>query len=159
MKVAQIMTQEVKTCRAGDTLETAAQLMWEHDCGCLPVIDGEDHVVGMITDRDICMAAYTQGTPLRPLQVGATMSQTVCTCRAEETVAHAERMMRASQVHRLPVVDAAEHLVGVLSLNDLAQEARRESEADKRQVTFAQVGETLEGVCRPPRRRVVVAAA
>jgi len=159
MKVAQVMKQRVKTCRPQDTLNTAAEIMWDHDCGCVPVVDTEGHVVGMITDRDVCMAAYTKGEPLRTLRIQDAMSKTVSTCRADDTVANAERMMRASHVHRLPVVDAADHLVGILSLNDLAQEAQLEVAARKREVTFAEVGETLEAVCKPRHPRVIAAAA
>jgi len=159
MKVEQVMRQPVKTCRPEDTLNTAAQIMWEHDCGCVPVVDTEDRVVGMITDRDICMAAYTRGEPLLSLRVGDVMSKHLCTCRGDDTVANAEQMMRANQVHRLPIVDAADRLIGILSLNDLAQEARRETGAKRHEVTFTAVGETLEGVCRPRHPHVIAAAA
>jgi CBS domain-containing protein len=159
MKVAAVMRQDVQTCGGHDTLNTAAHIMWEHDCGCVPVVDAEAHVVGMLTDRDVCMAAYTKGAPLAALSVGDTMSKTVCTCAAEDTLADAERIMRANQVHRLPVVDAAGRLVGILSLNDLAEAARHELAAKKRALTFAEVGETLEAVCRPRQARVIAAAA
>jgi len=64
MKVEQIMTRIVHTCSENDTLNRAAQLMWENDCGCVPVIhggNGSGAVVGVVTDRDVCMGAYTQG--------------------------------------------------------------------------------------------------
>jgi len=159
MKIAEMMKQEVKTCRAQDTLNAAAQVMWDHDCGCVPVVDAEGHVIGMITDRDICMAAYTQGKPLWEILVEKVMSKDVCACRAEDKVADAEKMMRANQVHRLPVIDAGGHLAGILSLNDIAEEARREATAKKRDVTFAEIGETLEAVCRPRSSRSIEVAA
>ena len=56
--VAQVMTRKVHTCRRGDTLHRAARLMWDHDCGAVPIVDERGHTVGMITDRDICMAVY-----------------------------------------------------------------------------------------------------
>ena len=159
MKVAQVMRQEVKTCHLQDTLNTAAEAMWDHDCGCVPVVDTEGHVIGMITDRDVCMAAYTQGRPLRALRVQDAMSKTVWACRAEDTVADAERIMRANQVHRLPVVDAGDRLIGILSLNDLAQEAGDEVGAKKREITFVEIGETLEAICKPRAPRTMAAAA
>jgi CBS-domain-containing membrane protein len=159
MKVEQVMQQAVHTCRPAETLNTAAQMMWDHDCGCVPVVDAGDCVIGMITDRDICMAAYTCGESLRSLRIEDAMSKQVCTCRGDDTVAHAEEMMRANQVHRLPIVDAAGRLIGILSLNDLAQQARRENAAKRRDVAFAAVGETLEGVCRPRHPHAVAAAA
>jgi CBS domain-containing protein len=159
MKVAQVMRQGVKSCHAQDTLNTAAQIMWDHDCGCVPVVDDEAHVVGMITDRDICMAAYTQGRVLSEIEVENAMSKPVCACGPEQSVADAERMMRSSQVHRLPVIDSGGRLVGILSLNDIAEEARRESPERKREVTFASVGETLEAICRPRGTRTIAVAA
>jgi CBS domain-containing protein len=159
MKVEQVMRQQAKTCHAQDTLNTAAQIMWDHDCGCVPVVDGDGCVVGMITDRDICMAAYTQGGPFCALQVQDAMSKTVCACHPQDTVVDAERIMRANQVHRLPVIDGGGHLVGILSLNDLAQEAAREMAARKREITFAEVGETLGAVCHPRRSGTIAVAA
>jgi len=158
MKVAQVMKQDVKTCRAQDTLNTAAQTMWDHDCGCVPVTDAEGHVVGMITDRDVCMAAYTRGQPLGALRIEEAMSAAVCTCRPEDTVADAEMMMRAHQVHRLPAVDDGGRLVGILSLNDIAIYARQEPTAEKRAVRLAEVGETLGAICQPRGPRVSAAA-
>jgi CBS domain-containing protein len=64
MKVSDLMTTAVRSCGTGDNLQLAAQIMWESDCGIVPVVDGDGRVVGVITDRDICMAAYTQGLPL-----------------------------------------------------------------------------------------------
>lgn len=159
MKVEQLMKQQVRTCHAQDTLSTAAQIMWDHDCGCVPVVNGDGRVIGIITDRDICMAAYTQGGALRALQVQDAMSKTVSVCKAQDTLADAERMMRANQVHRLPVVDAANRLVGILSLNDLAREAGHESSAKKHEVGFAEIGQTLEAVCRPRGPRTIAVAA
>jgi CBS-domain-containing membrane protein len=70
-------------------------------------------------------------------------------CRPEDALADAEQIMRSKQVHRLPVVDGANRLVGILSLSGLAEEAGREAGAKKQEVTFAEIGETLESVCRP----------
>src|SRR4030081_3032292 len=69
MRVEQLMTKTVQSCRPGDSLEHAAQLMWSYDCGCLPVCtaDGVSYVVGVVTDRGICMSALFQGKPLRDL--------------------------------------------------------------------------------------------
>jgi CBS domain-containing protein len=61
MKVSQIMEGAVKSCSRSESLNTAAKLMWDYDCGCVPVVNEQGEVLGLITDRDICMAAYTQG--------------------------------------------------------------------------------------------------
>lgn len=64
MNASELMTETVQSCSASDSLQRAAQIMWDRDCGVVPVVDGDNCVVGMVTDRDIAMAAYTQGQPL-----------------------------------------------------------------------------------------------
>lgn len=64
MKVKDVMTANVRRCFMSDNLVTAAGLMWDHDCGCVPVLNEEGLVVGMLTDRDICMAVFFQGVPM-----------------------------------------------------------------------------------------------
>lgn len=126
MKVRQLMNQPAITCSAVDTLDRAAGLMWEHDCGSLPVIDGDRRVVGMITDRDICMAAYTKGQPLGEIEVGPVMAKQVHCARPDDDVKRAEKTMRRHQVRRVPVVETDGRVIGVLSLNDLFLEAERQ---------------------------------
>jgi predicted transcriptional regulator len=74
MKIQNVMTRDVSACSPEDMLSRAAQLMWERDCGCVPVIDHSGVVCGMVTDRDICIAAYTQGLPLHQIAVRRAMS-------------------------------------------------------------------------------------
>jgi CBS domain-containing protein len=134
--------------------------MWEGDCGCVPVVDQDGRVVGMLTDRDVCMAAYTQGKPLTDVRVESAMAKQVHSCRPDDAVATAERTMRERQVRRLPVIDAKGRLVGLLSLNDIAIEAVRERELRQREVSAAEVGLTLAALCahRAPRPGLVAAA-
>jgi CBS domain-containing protein len=121
MLVQELMTRPAHHCHAGDTLDVAARLMWEHDCGCLPVLDGGGELVGIVTDRDLCMAAYTRGLPLAAIRVDGTMAHTVIVCRPEETVSSALRRMETHDVRRLPVVGAHGQLVGILSLADVVR--------------------------------------
>jgi CBS domain-containing protein len=150
MKVSQIMKHAVRCCDPNDSLEIAARLMWENDCGCVPVRDSDGRVIGMITDRDVCMAALFQGGTLRSLKVSSAMAKQVLTCGLDDTIATAEAIMREHQVRRLPVVDGDGHLAGIISLNDIALEAGHEAgRRRKKEVSFAEVGETLQGVCKP----------
>ena len=107
MRVQDLMTKNVSCVRSSESLSAAARLMWDCDCGSLPVIDEASRVVGMITDRDICMAAYFQGVPLCSIRVADIMSRDPCTVAAETGLTDAERLMRERQVRRLPVVDLA----------------------------------------------------
>jgi CBS domain-containing protein len=145
------MTKSPTTCQPGHTLSEAAQVMWDHDCGCLPVTadDGSERVIGMITDRDICMAAHFQGRPLRELRVGDAMTTDVRACNPGDAPREAEAIMGEARVRRLPVVDGANQLLGVLSLADLAREATRQHLKKKREVTEAEVGGLLGAVCQP----------
>jgi CBS domain-containing protein len=151
MKVERIMTRNVVTCNQNDTLNTAAQLMRENDCGCVPVIsaDGSGAVVGMLTDRDICMAAYTQGKTLMQLPVTCAMAKKVITCKPTDDIRHAEALMRDNRIRRLPVVDDNGKLVGIVSLNDIAREAEAERRSGAKEISGPEVVETLAGICQP----------
>jgi CBS domain-containing protein len=120
MNVAQLMTSPAETCRSTDTLNRAAQIMWEHDCGAVPVVDDDGRPIATVTDRDICMATYTQGRALPDIPVSLAMSQTIVTCHKDEALSKAESLMRTQQIRRLPVVDDEGRVVGILSLNDIA---------------------------------------
>ena len=147
MKIESLMTRDVWTCRPDDKLAEAARIMWENDCGCVPVVDAALRVVGMVTDRDLCMAAYTQGQRLEDAVVGNVMSREVSSCRSSDDLRKAESTMRAEKLHRLPVVNESGTLVGLLSINDIACEAAKESSKSDRKVTFEEVGATLAAIC------------
>jgi CBS domain-containing protein len=146
MKVQKLMTKDVATCSSLDDLSVPARLMWEHDCGCVPVVDSEGRVEGMITDRDVCMAAYTSGRTLRELRVSGAMSRKVVGCRPDDDLASAEEAMRNAQVRRLPVMDEKRKLVGLITLNDLACEASDERVLRRKELTLDEIALTLATV-------------
>lgn len=145
MNVEKIMTRKVAACRPTDTLENAARIMWENDCGCVPVVNDEK-VVGMITDRDICMSAWTQDARLSELHVSRACSERVYTCGPHDSITAAEETMRTHQVRRLPVVDQNRRLVGILSLNDIS---RSTAKGAAQPVAPHEIAETLAQVGRP----------
>jgi CBS domain-containing protein len=150
MKVEALMSRGVKTCGPESSLSDAARLMWDGDCGCLPVVDAANHAIGMITDRDVCMAAYTQGSPLERIPVATAMSKKVFSCRPGDTVAEAETIMRVNRVRRLPVLDGEGCVTGVLSLNDIAREVEREgTRKGKKEIGTDEVVLTLGAICQP----------
>ena len=126
MKVHQLMSRDVKSCRPDESLAAAARLMWDFDCGAIPVVDDERRVLGVITDRDICMAAMHSGRPLHEMRIAESMSQTVIHTRAWDGVDEALALMARARVRRLPVIEAQGKLAGVISLTDLAKAAERE---------------------------------
>jgi CBS domain-containing protein len=126
-KVRDIMQRDVATCHPWDTLNRAAQLMWEADCGAIPVIDEQGKLVGMLTDRDVCMAAYTRGLTLAELSVQSAMSEHPFSCTPEEPLTTLLSLMTTRQVRRVPVVSESGRLVGIVSLADVARLAQAPS--------------------------------
>jgi CBS domain-containing protein len=147
MKVKQVMVEEIKCCGPHDTLNRAAQIMWEHDCGCVPVVSDESGVVGILTDRDICMAAYTQGAILSSIPVSSIMSRELFACRPTDDILIAHRIMREHRVRRLLVTDAEAKLAGLVSLTDIA----RAMEITHSAAGKAKVADTLVAVFTPHR--------
>jgi CBS domain-containing protein len=129
MKVREIMTSEPVTCSPADLVTVAAARMWEGDCGLLPVVE-EGRVVGVVTDRDICMGTALQGKDPRQVRVGDVCSKDVSSCGADDEVAMALAVMAENQVRRLPVLQDGK-LAGVLSLNDAILEAEAAAGKEK----------------------------
>ena len=152
MKAADIMCREVASVTINETTNEAARIMWECDCGIVPVVQSNDslQLLGVITDRDICMAAYTQGKMLSEISVRSTMTEDVLTCRPGDALTSVERTMRESQVRRLPVVDAAGSLIGIISLADIARRAGgREKVAPEQAIGAREVADTLADITLP----------
>ena len=145
MLVEEIMTRDALACTEQQTLSEAAQQMWEGDIGAVAVVNEEGVPTGMITDRDICMAGYTQGTPLSEIPLASAMSKNLITVSAYTEVNVAQKLMGDNQVRRLPVVDEVGKLVGIVTLTDVAQRAGR----GRSDVPAREVAETLKEVSRP----------
>ncbi len=149
MKVKKLMTEEVKTCRAYDSLCVPAGVMWDQDCGFVPVVDDGNRVIGVITDRDICMAAYTQGRALDSIPTRTAMANKVFLCRPQDSIQQVEHLMDEQQIRRVPVVDDEKKLVGVVSLSDIARASVRGGSRGAADVTVEEMATVLAGVCRP----------
>jgi CBS-domain-containing membrane protein len=143
MLIQDLMTRNVRTCRSYESLNAAAQKMWEADIGAIPVLDDKQRVVGMVTDRDISMAAYTQGRPLCQILIAESMSKSVVTCAPTDTVARAEQLMRDHAIRRLPVVDEHRHVIGIVSMNDLARAVSHQHRGQ------AELVATMAAICQP----------
>jgi CBS domain-containing protein len=148
MRADELMTSPVVTCRATDSLNVPAQLMWECDCGAVPVLDADDKLVGMITDRDICIAGHMQGKPYAEIPVSTAMSRSIVACGPSESVSSVESSMRRHQIRRIPVVEN-DKVIGILSLNDVATRttARRGATSE---LGADAVAATLAAICARP---------
>jgi CBS domain-containing protein len=147
MQVQDVMNTHVQSCQPTTNLAAAAGVMWDHDCGVLPVVDDAGQVIGMITDRDIAIAVATKGRPAGEIAVRDVISDTVYSCAPEDDVHAALKTMRHEKVRRLPVVNAEGRLQGILCLNDIALRAE---EAHGRQVPALSYGDamsTLKALC------------
>lgn len=145
MKVKDVMTHPVISCPADTTLDTPARLMWEFDCGAIVATDRDGRLAGIITDRDIAMAALSQGKPLHEIAVTSAMASDVSFCHELDSVDSAERVMQERQVRRVPVADVDGRPVGIVTLNDVARLAARTRKAGVDRELVA----TLAAVCQP----------
>lgn len=122
MKIAQIMTTDVTSVATDQPLSAAAQLMWDCDCGAMPVREAQGtKVICMVTDRDICMATWSKGAPPDQIRIADAMSSRLFSCSPNDSIATAESLMRANKIRRVPVVDSENRLVGILSVADIAK--------------------------------------
>jgi CBS domain-containing protein len=146
MKIKDVMTKDVRICGINDNLATAARTMWVNDCGILPIVNNEGIAVGVLTDRDICMATASKDRLPSNVAVAEVMMRQLYSCAPEADIREALEIMRERKVRRLPVVNEMGKLCGILSLDDVALKTR---EADKpAELSAEDVEITLDAICR-----------
>ena len=142
MKVQTVMTPDPTTCSPDMNLAGVAHLMWDHDCGFVPVVNAAGIVIGVITDRDICMATTTRRMLPEQIFAGQAMSSPVHACSPGETISSALRTMKELRVRRLPVIDETGMLRGVVSMNDMVLAAE-----DKKRPPAKDIVSTMAAIC------------
>lgn len=154
MKVKEIMTANPRSCGPDVTLDAAAHVMWDADCGILPVRD-DGKLVGVVTDRDMYIALATRNRLPSQVTVGEVATGSVFTCQADDDVLAALATMKQKSVRRLPVVGPdGKTLLGILSMNDIVLAA-----GPKKAIGSEAVVETLQAICTHPRGKPQTAAA
>ena len=148
MKVKEIMTADPRVCTLTNSLADAAGLMWDNDCGILPVVAEGGKVVGLITDRDICMAGTLKGRQLANIPVEDAISGKVFSCKPDDDVRTALKTMQENSVRRLPVVAADGTLKGVLSMNDVVLKAEEGKEKKAPELSYGDVVNTFKSICQ-----------
>lgn len=143
MKVLEVMTIDVGFCHPEDTLTKAAQIMWEKDCGVVPVLTSEKRLVGVITDRDIAIAAATRNRRTSSIKAGDMTLRPVKTCFMEDDVKDALKRMRKYKIRRLCVINQEKELHGIISLSDILTKA-----GDKKSVRKL-IFSTLDAIAKP----------
>jgi CBS domain-containing protein len=146
MKVKEIMTPNAKAIWLTESLADAAELMWENDCGVLPIIKDGRKVVGIITDRDICMAVAIRDKNPSSVSVEEVMTGLVYSVNPEDEIEQALKAMQEHKIRRLPVVNAEGELEGILSMNDVVLNARATGDS----IAFGNVVETYQAICQRP---------
>ena len=147
MKVKDFQTSDVQSCGPDTNLAAAAHIMWECDCGVVPVVDDNRNLVGMITDRDIAIAATTRSAAPADIAVRHVMSTgRLFSCRPDDDVRSVLATMGEHRVRRLPVTDKQNRLVGIISMNDLVRSANHRAGAEVPAQDFI---EALQSISTP----------
>jgi len=125
--------------------------MWECDCGAVPVIEeASGRVVGMITDRDICMATWSNDRAPSAIPVSAAMSRELFYCSSDDDIASAERLMRLKQIRRIPVLNEERKLVGIISLADIVAQSQTDGARwNELELAPHEIAATLANICQP----------
>jgi CBS domain-containing protein len=138
------MERDVVTCHPDENLETAARLMWDNNCGSIPVIDEYGIPVGIVTDRDIAMSCVLNHRAPWELRVSdVTNNRPLHVCGEHEDIKGALHTMQMQKIRRLPVVNDAGRLQGIISIDDAI--ARSEERAPD--LSFRDTMDTLKAVC------------
>ncbi len=147
VRVERLMTRDVETCAPDVDLAQAAMIMVRRNCGLVPVVEhGSGRLAGVITDRDICMAAAMRHADAHSIPVGEVMTRRLTTCAPTDEVRLAMRRMSEARVRRLPVVDRLGMLKGIVSLTDLAFAAGRPPRSGEHAIHEADVLAVLNAV-------------
>lgn len=144
MKIRDLMTRDVATCRTDTNLAAAGALMWQRGCGILPVVDDARKAIGVVTDRDICIALCTRNARSSDLQVGDVARSKVLSCTPNEDVRAALETMRKAKIHRLPVIDEAGVLEGIVSMDDIVMNVEKGN--GKTELPYNDVLQTLQAI-------------
>lgn len=143
MKVKDVMKIDVGFCSTEDNLKKAAEIMRYRDCGVVPVVDAENHVVGMLTDRDICLAVAARNRKASDVKTIELINRKAIVCSPDDKLENALRKMRKYQIKRLAAVDDSGALVGILSVTDILLAVRKNKDLKKK------VYATLKGIFKP----------
>ncbi|MGB9464297.1 MAG: CBS domain-containing protein [Candidatus Acidiferrum sp.] len=146
MKVVDVMMGTPYYCRPDSNLGSATELMWTGNCGFLPVVGKQDEVIGIITDRDICVALGTRGRPSGEVKIAEVMSSKVYSCKPEDDIHVALRAMREGHVRRLPVITKEGALVGVISMDDVLLRAEAPSLGKAPELSSEEIVKTFRAI-------------
>jgi CBS domain-containing protein len=155
MKVKQVMMRTAASCSPQTNLGAAVETLWNRNCGILPVVDANLKVIGVVTDRDICIALGTRSRLPGELIVGEVMSGKLFACAPEDDIRKALATMAQAKVRRLPVVTAEGKLDGILSMDDVVMHSQAAFGKVASELSHDDIVETLKKLYRPDLPQVV----
>ncbi len=122
MICSEIMTKDPECCVPSDSVMTAAQLMKSEDVGPIPIVESKEDkkLAGIVTDRDLAIKVVAEARDPKTTQIEEVMSEGLVTCRENDDIQSVLQLMQENQIRRIPVVDKADHLVGIIAQADVA---------------------------------------
>jgi CBS domain-containing protein len=145
MKARDLMTPDPAQVTPSDSLQRVSQLMAEHDCGCIPVVNAADQrsLVGVVTDRDIAIRAVAEGRPATT-PIGEIMTSNPDCVTPDDDLERVEKLMADRQIRRVVVVDDTGECVGIIAQADLARAAKRQNDPSPKEMV-----DVLEKISQP----------
>lgn len=143
MKVKDVMKTDVGFCDLEDNLKKAAEIMRYRDCGVVPIVDDKKRVVGMLTDRDVCLAVAARNRKASEVKTKEVIKGKAIFCSPEDKLEDALRKMRKYQIKRLTAVSENGELAGILSITDIMLSVRKNKDLKKK------VYATLKAIFKP----------
>ena len=122
MKIREIMSRDPACCVPSDSAQTVAKMLCDRNIGSMPVVANQQlrKLVGMITDRDLCCSVVAEGRDPKTTRIETLVSLPPLSCREGANVETCEHLMQEHQVRRMPIVDAEDRVIGIVSQADLA---------------------------------------
>src|ERR1019366_633601 len=149
MKVTDVMATPPAYCSPQTNLAAAVEILWRQNCGILPIVDSKEKVLGLITDRDICVALGTRNRLPSEVTVSEVASGKVVACKPDDDLRGALATMAQAKVHRLPVIDAAGKLRGILSIDDVVLRTETGTLKKDSELSIEDIVSTLKSVYAP----------
>lgn len=148
MKVKDVMMRTAAGCSADTNLGAAVEIMWNRNCGILPIVDAQAKVTGVITDRDICIALGTRNRLPGEIAAGEVATGKIFCCNPEDDIRAALTTMAQAKVRRLPVINTEEKLEGILSMDDVVLHSEAGRAGRPVDLSHEEVVETLKKLYR-----------
>lgn len=159
MKVQDVMMRTPASCSPETNLGAAVEILWTRNCGILPIVDAKQKVIGVVTDRDLCIALGTRNRPAGGITVGEVASGEAYTCRAADDIHVALQTMANKKVRRLPVVNKEGVLEGILSMDNVVLHTEPAGYGRSAELSQEDVVNTLRQIYGPRLPEVVEARA